>query len=117
MKTYTGSCHCKAVTYEVSTDLANVISCNCSRCHMLGALLTFVPASDFRLLSGEENLQEYRFNKQVIEHLFCKTCGIQSFSRGSRPDGIKMVAINLRCVEGVDPGELSATPFDGKNKN
>ena len=55
---------------------------------------------EFKLLSGEGATTEYQFNKHVIHHLFCSTCGIQSFAHGKGPDGIEMVAINARCLEG-----------------
>ena len=31
-RTHTGGCHCKKVRYEVTSDLSQVISCNCSNC-------------------------------------------------------------------------------------
>ena len=42
MRTYTGGCHCGQVRYEVTTDLAAVVSCNCSICTKRGLLLNFV---------------------------------------------------------------------------
>ena len=48
-QTYTGGCQCGKVRYEASTELGEVISCNCSRCGRLGSLLAFVPAQDFKL--------------------------------------------------------------------
>lgn len=114
MKKYTGGCHCGAVRFEVEADLSSVISCNCSHCQMKGVLLTFVPASQFKLLSGQNNLTEYRFNKKVIEHLFCKTCGVQSFGRGIGKEG-PTAAINVRCLDGVDLEKLSVTPWNGKD--
>lgn len=115
-KTYDGGCQCGAVRYQVSTELGGVIACNCSRCGKLGSLLAFAPASDFTLRSGEDALTEFRFNKHVIHHLFCKVCGIQSFARGSTPDGKEMVAINVRCLDGVDPAALKVVQFDGRSK-
>ncbi len=115
MKKYTGSCHCGAVRYEVETDLAKVISCNCSHCHKKGFLLHFVPATQFILLSGEENLTDYRFNTEKIAHLFCKTCGVQSFGRGAGKDGVPMVAVNARCLDNVDTDTLEVTKVDGKS--
>ena len=103
--------------YEVALDLANpVIACNCSRCGRLGSLLTFAPAADFNLLSGDGALTDYQFNKNVIHHLFCTTCGIESFARGKRPgDGADMVAVNARCLDGVDPDTLTVKKFDGRS--
>ena len=115
MKTYTGSCQCGAVSYEADVDIDKTITCNCSRCGRIGAILAFVPAASFRLLSGEENLTDYQFNKNIIHHLFCKTCGVESFARGTGPDGSAMAAINVRCLDGVDPETLTPTPVDGKN--
>ncbi len=113
--TYTGHCHCGAVRYEAETDLAQVLSCNCSHCTQHGLLLNFIPAAQFKLLSGGDNLTEYRFNKKMIAHLFCKTCGIESFARGKGKEGNDTVALNVRCLDGVDVDSLTLTPFDGKN--
>src|SRR5690606_4974948 len=112
-KTYTGSCHCGKVRYEVTLALENVISCNCSMCSRKGTLLTFVGADRFKLLAGEGELTDYQFNHHVIHHLFCRTCGITSFARGEDPAGNPMVAINARCLDGVDIGALSVTHYDG----
>lgn len=115
MQTYTGGCHCGAVRYEVEADLSSVIECNCSHCSKKGFLLSFTPASNFRLLSGQEALTEYRFNKKQIAHLFCKTCGVQSFAAGAMPDGSEVRAVNVRCLEGVEPASLKITPVDGRS--
>jgi hypothetical protein len=115
-KTYQGSCHCGAVRYEATTDLANVIACNCSMCGRSGTLLNFVPVTQFKLLAGEESLSDYQFNKHVIHHTFCKVCGIKSFARGVDPKGNEMRAINVRCLEGVDIDALAVTKFDGKSR-
>lgn len=115
-KTYTGGCHCGKVRYEVESDLGMVLQCNCSICSKKGSLLTFVPESAMRVISGENEQADYQFNKHIIHHLFCKTCGIASYAHGKGPDGRPMVAINVRCLEGVDVTTLKLTPFDGKSR-
>ncbi len=116
MKTYTGSCHCGAVHYEVDIEnLKEVIDCNCSICSKRGSLFTFVPATQFRLNKGKENLTEYQFNKHVIHHLFCKTCGILSFAEGKGPDGTEMVGVNVRCLDDIDISSLTLNHYDGKS--
>lgn len=114
-KSHNGSCHCGRVRYVVTTDLAKVLECNCTHCERKGLMLTFVPAADFSLQAGEQDLSEYLFNKKHIHHLFCRNCGVQSFARGEKPDGTPMVAINVRCLEGVDVTKLSPTPFNGRD--
>jgi hypothetical protein len=85
-------------------------------CGRAGTLLTFVPADQFTLKSGEDVLTDYQFNKHVLHHLFCRVCGIKSFTRGTARDGTPMVAINTRCLDGVEVSKLNVTPFDGKSR-
>lgn len=114
--TFEGGCHCGAVRYRVSgLNLSSTITCNCSRCAKLGSVLSFVPADSFNLLSGEDKLTDYQFNKKLIHHLFCSICGIQSFSRGVGQDGSPMVAVSVRCIDGVDVDALSPQKFNGKD--
>ncbi|MEA2872672.1 MAG: hypothetical protein QOH67_2648 [Hyphomicrobiales bacterium] len=113
MSKYTGGCQCGKVRYEVSLELGEVIACNCSRCGRLGSLLAFTPAENFKLISGEGETTEYQFNKHVIDHLFCSSCGIQSFARGTQK-GVEMVAINARCLDGVEPETLKVRHVNGR---
>jgi hypothetical protein len=114
-KLYKGGCQCGAVAYEVEVDVDECITCNCSRCQPLGAILAFAPRSQFKLLKGEDDLTEYRFNKKAIAHFFCKTCGIQSFSYASMPDGTEIAAINLNTLQGLNPRSLSPKHVDGRS--
>lgn len=113
--TYTGSCHCGAVAYSVDADISSPIICNCSICRRTGSILAFVPAAQLRVQQGEAELTSYHFNKNVINHLFCKHCGVRPFSRGTGPDGTAMAAINLRCLDGVEPEKLQPTLYNGRD--
>jgi hypothetical protein len=114
---YSGGCQCGKVRYRVSLDLTKeVFACNCSRCGRLGSLLAFAPIADFELVSGERETSEYLFNKHAIHHLFCKTCGIQSFARGTTPKtGAEMAAINVRCIDDIDIDALKIKQVDGRS--
>jgi len=114
-QTYTGGCHCGAVRYEVTTDLAQLMECNCSICSKVGHVLTFVPTDKFTLLAGENATTDYQFNKMNIHHLFCKTCGVRSYGTGVGPDGAEMRAINVRCLDGVDLSDRAIMKIDGKS--
>jgi hypothetical protein len=114
-KTYTGGCHCGVVRYEATTDLGRVVSCNCSHCIKRGLVLSFVPAGQFTLRSGDRDLLDHQFNKKVIHHLFCRHCGIESFARGTTPEGGEMVALNVRCLDGVDLASVNPIPVDGRS--
>jgi hypothetical protein len=117
LEKYAGGCQCGKVRYEVTLDLSGpVISCNCSMCGRAGTLLMFVPAQQFTLRSGEDVLTDYQFNKKNIHHLFCRVCGIKSFARGTARDGSPTVAVNTRCLEGVEIDKLNVTKFDGRSR-
>ena len=116
-KRHSGGCQCGRVRYEVELDLSKpVISCNCSMCGRAGTLLMFVPADRFTLRSGEDALTDYQFNKHVIHHLFCRVCGIKSFARGAGRDGKEQIAVNTRCLDGVDPDALHIQKFNGRDR-
>lgn len=112
---YTGGCHCGAVRYEADVEISAPLACNCSICAKTGYWLSFVPVGQFKLVKGEDDLVDYRFNKKVINHLFCKTCGVHSFARGTGPDGREMIAVNIRCLDGVDVGSVTPKPFNGRD--
>lgn len=115
-QTYHGSCHCGAVSYEAkSAPIREALSCNCSMCRRKGTLLAFIPANDFSLKTGEDALTDYQFNKHVIHHLFCRACGVTSFARGVKPDGTAMIALNVRCIDEIDPDAIAITHIDGKS--
>ncbi|MFD2263990.1 GFA family protein [Lacibacterium aquatile] len=110
---HTGSCHCGAVKFEVDTTIDRLLECNCSICRRKGHLLAFAPASAFTLLQGEEALSDYQFNKKVIHHRFCKTCGVGTFGQAKAPNGQEMVAINVRCLDNFDVKALPVDQYDG----
>ena len=111
LATHRGGCHCGRVRFEVDVPvLPEVVDCNCSVCRMTGFLHLIVPAARFRLLSGAEELTDYRFNTGAARHLFCRHCGIKSFYvPRSHPDGF---SVNARCIEGLDLASLRVIPFD-----
>lgn len=112
-ETYEGGCHCGAVRFTCEADLSTVIECNCSHCSAKGLLLVFTPREKFRFTSGEDKLTEYRFNKHVIAHQFCKVCGVQPHGFGTDPKGVETAAINVRCIDSIDLTSLNRVPYDG----
>lgn len=113
---YRGSCQCQAVVFDATLDLDHTITCNCSRCQRLGSVLSFAPAEKFHLQKGAEALTEYRFNTKKIGHQFCKICGIEPFAYGETPEGAATVAVNVNCLDGVDPRALTSAHYDGRSR-
>ena len=112
---YKGSCHCGKIVFEVEGELNGAMACNCSICSRKGSLLWFVPREQFRVLTAEGDLATYTFSKHVIQHHFCKTCGIHPFAEGIDSKGNKTAAINIRCLESLDLESVPVQQFDGRS--
>ena len=112
--THKGGCHCGKIAYAFEGEIGTVLDCNCSLCQKRGGLLHFISESAFTLNTPRENLGTYTFNKQVLSHHFCPSCGVSPFTEGTDPNGNKMVAINVRCVEDIDPRALDVKFFNGR---
>ena len=111
LKSYKGSCHCGAVTFEVQGTLSPALRCNCSLCRRKGAVMAAVNPEHFKLLSGEGSLSLYEFNTRTAKHYFCKVCGIYTFHRPRTNPNIYRV--NVGCLEGVDAFSLKVGLNDG----
>ena len=109
-----GCCHCGRVRIEVlaPADL-DVLECNCSMCARSAYLHLIVATADFRLVSGADDLVEYRFGTGVAKHRFCRHCGVKSFYvPRSHPDGY---SVNARCLDPSTIASMKIRPYDGRN--
>ena len=113
---YEGSCHCGTVAFEVEGTIDGAMSCNCSMCQRRGSLLWFAPYEKFTLKTPPDASTVYTFNKHVIQHRFCPTCGIHPYGEGVDRQGNKMAAINIRCIEGIDLDAVPVQHFDGRSR-
>lgn len=113
---YSVSCHCGNIAYEVEGDLQQAIECNCTHCSRKGYLLWFVPRSQATFRTGEGGMSEYQFNKHVIRHKFCPECGCAPLALGKDAQGNDTVAVNVRCIEGLDLAGVKRIPFDGLHR-
>lgn len=113
MTAHAGSCHCGKVAFEVEGEFPNAMVCNCSYCRRAGHMLAFTTPDKFRLKTAAKDVSVYLFNKQVINHYFCANCGIATHGGGVGPGGKQMVAVNLRCVPGIDLDTLTIDKVDG----
>jgi hypothetical protein len=84
-------------------------------CSRKGSLLWFVPREQLCLLTADADIGTYTFNKHVVKHRFCRTCGIHPYGEGSDPQGNRMAAINIRCLEGIDLEKIPVQHFDGRS--
>lgn len=112
LKTYHGSCHCGAVRFEADLDLeSGSFRCNCSICRRTRFWAAVAKPEGFRLLAGQGELTEYRFNTRKNQHFFCRRCGVRAFGVGNDTPIGKMVGVNIGCLEGVSEEMLSEVPI------
>ena len=114
MVVHFGGCHCGRVRFEVTaTADIDALDCNCSICSQSAFLHLIVPAEQFNLLCGRDDLSRYTFNTGVAKHFFCSHCGVKSFYiPRSHPD---CVSVNIRCIVGDTIKSMSVTPFNGRS--
>lgn len=102
MHTVKGSCHCKAVEFEVDLidGFENVRRCNCSLCSRKGAVMAGVTLDRLRVTRGADALRLYQWNTKIARHWFCSVCGI--YTHHQRRSVPTEYGFNLACIEGVD---------------
>ncbi|MES2739639.1 MAG: GFA family protein [Pseudomonadota bacterium] len=121
MKTYHGSCHCKAVRFEADIDLSQgSLRCNCSMCVKIRFWPAIVSPGAFRLLAGQAELTVYQSQSTLDQHPFCRHCGVRAFGSGDSPRWGRFYAVNLTCLDDITDQELVEVPIryvDGRNDN
>ncbi|WP_209502141.1 GFA family protein [Variovorax sp. 1763] len=107
-----GHCHCGAVRFEFLLASHQGVSCNCSYCVRKAALHHRVPAGNFRLLAGAQQLSSYRFGTMRARHLFCSMCGIHTHCHPrSAPEEVN---VNLHCVDALLDAHIELSLHDGR---
>lgn len=116
MKTvlHSGQCHCGDITFEFEcAPVMDMTICNCSMCDLSAYQHIFVPQTDLRFTSDEDDLRTYTFNTGEAKHLFCGRCGVKPlYIPRSHPD---CYSVNYRCIA---PGTMTVGEtihFDGQN--
>lgn len=124
-RTYHGSCHCRAVTFEADIDLdEGTGKCNCTLCwkqRMWNA--GKLHPEDFRMLTGRDVLADYSKSGDWGEthHRFCSRCGIATHGHGHiEAMGGDYVSIHLAALDDLPVVDLVAAPvryMDGLHDN
>lgn len=116
MKSFHGSCHCKAINFSFLPESGKIeegMRCNCSLCRRKGILLSnfVVEPKNIEIGDSEGFLNCYQFATGVARHYFCSNCGIAPFVQTRLNPGCYRV--NLGCVEGIESLSLKEIFYDG----
>lgn len=114
MRRYAGGCHCGAVTFVFDSPvIARGCRCNCSICRRRNAVMSDDYLDPERIqVQGLEHLNCYRFGDRLVNHYFCRHCGIYPFH--DSPERPGHYRINLGCVEEIDLESLEIRLIDGR---
>jgi hypothetical protein len=121
-KTYSGSCHCGLIKFEVLADIDHLRECNCSICIRRGALNFRVPKENLTVLSSLKDASLYQWGSETAEDYFCPKCGILPFRRPSKLTKAEIAAgkveftgwaVNARCLHGLNLSEIPVVKIDG----
>ena len=103
------SCHCGAVTIEISRAPDTVTDCNCSICRRYGALWAYYPLADVRV-SGPSKF--YIWGDREIEFHHCETCAC--ITHWAPVDASRnRMGVNARLMEAKILAEARVRRLDG----
>ncbi|HEY0252913.1 MAG TPA: GFA family protein [Kofleriaceae bacterium] len=119
MKTYQGSCHCKAVQFEATLEpITAATRCNCRICTKLARFSVMGKPDALRITQGADKLSSFAATGGGGTYEFCSQCGAHPFGHGDLPAlGGKFVSINVNCLDDIDPATLEAGYWDGRHNN
>ena len=95
----TGSCLCRAVTFELHGRLRPVFVCHCTQCRKTSGhfwAATAVDRKGLRMTSGD-GLRWYRSSERA-QRGFCATCGSSLFWQ---EDGAESISVAAGAVDGA----------------
>jgi hypothetical protein len=103
---HSGTCLCRAVTYEVAGPFEVMVHCHCSMCrkHHGSMFATFVsaPLAALRWTSGESNIDVYQSSGKG-RRPFCRSCGSKTPTIMQEERLVILPAGNLEGDPGIRP--------------
>jgi hypothetical protein len=76
-----GMCHCESIHWTAKLENAEHVLCHCSTCQKLGggpySCNQIIPKEELQIISGEENIRQYRYkgaSGKFVRCYFCKIC-------------------------------------------
>jgi hypothetical protein len=99
-KTIKGSCHCKAVKFELTLPTEFCSHCHCESCRRLhgSAFVTWtsIPERQFNYLVGDQEVCVYE-SSPGIEWLSCRKCHSHLFQKTTHSKN--RIYISLSCLD------------------
>ena len=107
------SCHCGAVSIEVSRRPRSLTRCTCSICRRYAAMWAYCTRKTARVLSAPDATTAYVWSDKVIEFHHCKTCGCVTHYESTKKSEDGRIAVNARMMSPSDIADARVRTFDG----
>jgi hypothetical protein len=91
-----GSCHCGAVTLELTSMPETATRCNCSLCRRVAGIWAYFPLGTVRITGHPENTQDYIQGDRTLRTFRCITCGCVTHWEPVSPEPGARHGVNLR---------------------
>ena len=108
-----GTCHCGAVSYEMTSQPRFAVACNCSICRRLGTVWGHGSGENIKISCEPGATISYSHGDKDLAFHTCKVCGSTTHWEGVQGDAKGRMAINLTLA---DPGtieKIGKRHFDG----
>ena len=105
-----GSCHCGAVTFEVTRPPEWRNACNCSLCRRLGTLWGYFHPEEVTVLGDTDS---YSWGDGNLAFHRCKRCGCTTHYQSLVAEYRDRMAVNTRLMEPADMAGIRLRHFDG----
>lgn len=100
-----GSCHCGAVSFEVTGPLRDVIYCHCKQCRkQTGHFVAATRAENKALtINGQDKLTWYEASPEARRG-FCSTCGSILFWKAHNSENTSIMAGSFDAPSSLNEG-------------
>ncbi|MEP3049590.1 MAG: GFA family protein [Roseibium sp.] len=108
-----GTCHCGAVSYEMSVAPRWAVSCNCSKCRRLGTVWGHGSATEITICCEPGATLAFSHGDKALVFHTCKTCGSTTHWESIADDAVGRMAVNLQLAEPGIIEKIGNRHFDG----
>jgi len=110
-----GSCHCGAVSFEVTEHRGWLTECNCSICRRYATLWLHSERKLVKLECDPDATFTYEWGDRMLEFHTCRTCGCTTHWSSTKDENPDNMAVNCRLAEPEDIADIPVRHFDGAN--
>src|SRR5262245_50387942 len=96
---HTATCHCGAVSLEVTRAPRTLTDCNCSICRRYGTLWAYYKESTVRVRCAKGALQTYSWGDKMLVFNRCKFCGCVTHHQRTQQTSESTVGVNANNFE------------------